>query len=268
MMREQQTFGDTIRGVYLRSRKPLAFMLLMVALGAGALGYTSTAIGSVSAALLVILTVLFDLHDRLLRQLPQERFDRFHDAAIDFREKLDKTIAKSEAVRIVWLGMGMDYGEPLLFDIISDLKEIQTQAEIELSIAMLDPTWAEIEKLNSSWPQKAASALASFEALAQRTEDGFANHKVTLRLFLYRHVPNWHGFVLNKKHYYIGTCCWKNGRLVGGENPYDYITPGKRDEGDLKVRSFEGWLAFCCRREFVPEGRESDQLRKPAPTGT
>jgi len=189
-------------------------------------------------ASLIGLSVLFDIYNKVSgNEKKTVKFARFSDAVSDFRKHVDQLIISEQDISIKWMGITMEYGQPALKEIIADLTNIGRQNRLDIEVSMLDPSWTEVNSLNVEWNEK---AKAGFNLLNKTSDDGLCT------LFTYKYIPNIHGFILNDKHFYIGTCRWLEGRpdfwMTAGENEYLYVKLGKNKLDDIEAKNFLKWF--------------------------
>lgn len=244
-MDDIEKFVVKIREHYQKLRAPLAFVLIIVAFLAGQLQIPIAKEGALLAASLILVLMLFEIHKEIMVYSKKKTFSRFNDAALEFRKRVEENAKKKkEVVDIKWLGMAMDYGVPMLDDIIRCLKEESSVKKISLNICMLDPKWERLSEINETWPQKSISAITVLTSLYKSIE-GNQHPEVKLTVHLYRHMPNWHGFMVDNRYLYLSECSWKGERLLGGENEYELVDRQENDASKKKIYKFLGWFNYC-----------------------
>ena len=243
---QRETFGRMLGRLYGRVQRWLAYGLLVVAFVAGIWSLPALIYATLAAALLIIAGTLFDVQAVVIRSQTKVSFLRFQDACLDFRSRVDGELCGRSSVKVKWLGMSMNYGQPFLEDIVSHLLSDPNSPTLEIHVAMLDPDWKGIKDLNGSWAKQARSGFDCFQELAGRLSSA-ASKSVRLDVCLYRHVPNWHGFALGDRFLYLSECTWLDGRLLGGENSYELVDVKKDASSERRFRDFLGWFDYCCR---------------------
>jgi hypothetical protein len=246
-MRDLERIGAKIRRLYLSLRGLLAIILIVVAFLTGQFEIPIAKESALVAATLIMVSILLEIHKEVTSASPNRRFPRFHDAALEFRSKVEELAQRKGRVDIKWLGMGMDYGAPMLDDIISCLKSESFDIKVALNICMLDPEWEHLPAINDTWSHKGRSAIQSLSSLYDRLTGDDQRLQVTLDLHLYRHMPNWHGFMIDDRYLYLSKCSWDGERLLGGENEYELIDKTESDGSRREIECFMGWFNYCSK---------------------
>lgn len=249
-MEDLERFSAKIRHLYLTLRVPIAVILIVGAFLAGQFQIPIAQESALLAATLILVFILFEIHKEVTSGSANKTFPRFHDAALEFRSKVEEHAKKNNRVDIKWLGMGMDYGVPMLDDIISRLKSESVARKVTLNICMLDPEWEQLPAINNTWPHKGQSAIQSLSSLYHRMTSDVQDPQVTLFVHLYRHMPNWHGFIVDDRYLYLSECSWGGERLLGGENEYELIDKRESDASRKKIERFLGWFTYCSQQSF------------------
>ena len=106
----------------------------------------------------------------------------------------------------------MEYGAPILPDLLRTFVDSVSECDITVSIAMLNPDWEFLEHFRPDWPsevRKSYDKLSALAALYREQQRTLKKRKVSIVVRRYEYVPNWHGLVLNDSQFYIGVCSWK-----------------------------------------------------------
>tara|TARA_R100000655_G_scaffold101623_1_gene146949 strand:+ start:404 stop:1207 length:804 start_codon:yes stop_codon:yes gene_type:complete len=171
------------------------------------------------------------------------RFDRFDAAASNMRSKISELIETEMPIDIKWIGMTMEYGAPVIVDVASELERYNYLERFSIEIAMIDPEWRGVRKINPSWStQISAHASRLFDSLPKNQS----------KIFFYSEAPGVHGFMINNKHLYESFCSWRKlgskSRLFGGENPYEYFDIQQKGEPQWRGENFLGWFDYFKQR--------------------
>ena len=70
----------------------------------------------------------------------------------DFGMQCVNRLGKAGKLTIKWLGMGMEFGEHYLRELLEQLTSLSAKCEIKVQVAMLDPAWEGVRHLNIKWP--------------------------------------------------------------------------------------------------------------------
>jgi len=110
---------------------------------------------------------------------------------------------------------------------------------------MLDPDWEELGRINPSWIVGAASSLERIQEFKRSNQEEILRRDWQFDIYLYRHMPNLHGFLIMDKILFLSSCYWRNGILQGGDNQYKRYELGDNFGGDEKIRDFKSWVQYC-----------------------
>ncbi|MBP7149414.1 MAG: hypothetical protein KBD01_17930 [Acidobacteria bacterium] len=238
-------FGARVQAARRKIRKPLLYVLVLAAFAAIYIDLPIVQNVAMTAAALIAIELLFEVHGTTSGRSKRRTFPAFHDVARDFRKHVEGRAGSKGHVRVRWLGLSMEYGASLLEDLLEGIAHRHPHAEVEVDVLMLDPSWPQLGALNETWPQKARAASSTL-AKAAKVIAGATGGRQRLQLRTYRHVPYWHGFVIDDDRAYIGRCVWRQDGLTGGENPYELIV---LEPSDARVQEFLAWFQFSERTE-------------------
>ncbi len=71
------------------------------------------------------------------------------------------------------------------------------------------------------------------------------NLNISVKLYKYDHMPNWHGWLINHKHLFLGACMWDSEEsLTAGQNIYEYYSAGKSDIHNHKIKIYRRWFNY------------------------
>jgi hypothetical protein len=174
----------------------------------------------------------------------------------DFGMRCVDRLAKKGKLSVKWLGMGMEYGEHYLRELLERLTSCVAKCSITVQIAMLDPAWEVVRHLNAQWPGLARAHYESLLDTARTLSQLGLNKKVVTQISRYRYVPNWHGFVIDNSVFYISFCSWQNGVLGGAYNEYVLITPEHSNFNRKIATAFNDWFDFAFNKSVFSSGPE------------
>jgi hypothetical protein len=190
-------------------------------------------------------------------------FPKFNLAHNDFERECLKQLIATHKLDVKWLGIGMEYGVPVLPGLLRRLVGSVSECEITVSIAMLDPDWEYLEHLRPDWPggvRKSYDRLMALVTLYREQQRTLKKRKVSIGVRTYEYIPNWHGLAINDSQFYVGSCSWEETVPGSGEvilteaiNPYIALSP--------ESGGFEAWLAVTFRTWFNYAFHWSDNSR-------
>jgi hypothetical protein len=183
------------------------------------------------------------------------RFPKFNLAHNDFERECLKRLVATRKLDIKWLGTGMEYGAPILPDLLQTLVGSVSECDIALSIAMLDSDWEFVRHLRPDWPdgvRKSYDKLMALAALYREQQHTLKKRKVSIAVRTYQYIPNWHGLVIDDSQFYVGLCSWKESvpgsgkiALAGAENPYVVLCAENRGFESWLAAAFLGWFGYA-----------------------
>jgi transcriptional regulator with XRE-family HTH domain len=171
------------------------------------------------------------------------RFDRFDAAASDMRSKVSELVETGAPIDIKWIGLTMEYGAPVLIDLVSELERHNLLGQWSVEIAMIDPDWRRVDRINPTWKTQ-------LSANVERLIDSLPKDKS--KVYFYDEAPSVHGFLINDRYLYESYCSWRKLgsklRLFGGENPYEYFDIQEQGDPQWRGANFLGWLNYFKQR--------------------
>ena len=234
----------TIRSAYLKVRKPLAFVLVIVAF---AMRFVSIPVvqDAVLVALgIMVIQMLFELHDRITATERPRIYKEFFDATLQMRSCVEKTIEKKGDISIQWIGMTMHHAWTFLKNILPGIVADKRRVSIKIELCMLDSGWDKLEGLNASWKGRTVTNYEAICLFKKQVENKQTDNKWSIDVYLYRHMPHWHGLLIDNKYLFLSTCSWKDGVLLGGENPYELYERDDKLGGSKKISQFNSWFKY------------------------
>ncbi|MCH8945120.1 MAG: hypothetical protein IH910_10090 [Proteobacteria bacterium] len=224
-------------------RRPTAYILMALAIAGQFLNVGILPSAALLALGIIVLELLFDLHKTLQSQTPTTTlFNDFYDASRAMTIEINRVLDLKNKITICALGMSMGHGWSFLRGTLEPLLHNGRNVEVELNIAMLDPSWHEIDKLNPSWKDRAGANLAEINRFITDSRELMDRYSWSINIHTYRHMPNWHGVCINNDKLFLSHCYWKRGYLTGAENIYERIN---RDDGaheSSRVSHFMSWF--------------------------
>ena len=241
-------FGHQIRQIYERSRKPLAIILVILAVllrvipGLG----TPAMLGALAASAVIIISMLFEIHKEVTERSINTVYPDFYEASMDMRAAISKAADRDNRLTLRWLGMSMGHAWPFLLNTLNPLMNGRRPIQTRVELAFLDFEWPELETIN---PQRIETAKANFESVNRFRQDHqpvLAEKGWSIDAWLYRHMPNYHGLLINERELFLSTCGWQEMKLSGAGNPYERFSTND-GFGKKKVELFQQWFEYSVR---------------------
>lgn len=233
-----------VRG-FRKAREPVAY-LLAIAILARQFFPNPVVQNSILATLgLLVLNLLFELHGAVLKAEKPRTYPELYEAIPDMKEYLGRFLRAKEPVSVMGIGMGMGHAVPLMANTLAQLLTSPDRVCLRLEMAMLDPEWEELERINPGWVVGAASSLERIQEFKKSYQEEMLRRGWKFDVYLYRHMPNLHGVLIMDKVLFLSSCYWRDGVLQGGDNQYKRYELGDNFGGDEKIRDFKSWVQYC-----------------------
>jgi hypothetical protein len=179
-----------IKRQYERSRKPLAFAMVALILVAGILPSKDVQLAASVALLTIILTVLFEIHDKL-QASSQKWFASFADAAPKITGEIRRRLERRRPVRVRWVGVTMEAGWPLIQNLLIDA--IASNRALSVELGVVDPVSIQSVAVQI----RIRSTISSIEEFIANHDERLVASKCSLAIYPYGHRPTWHALLID-----------------------------------------------------------------------
>lgn len=236
-------FGKIVRRWYRKLQRPCVFTLLAIAVFAKFLNQTQLLLTSLAALGVILLELLLEIHHRLIPDDDRPTIvTDFYGASELMRDQIHEIAKRRKTIHIRALGMSMSHAWPFLKQSILPLLQSQRNLKVTLEIAMLDPQWQGIDSFNATWRDKASLFEKDFAAFKDDHSKLIRQEKWSLTVSYYRHLPNWHGILIDDRFLYLSSCIWTPSGLTGAENPYEIIDSQRSASEQMRVCQYLSWF--------------------------
>ncbi|WP_434047986.1 MULTISPECIES: DUF4062 domain-containing protein [Sorangium] len=182
--------------------------------------------------------------NRALRKL--ETYTDLSDAWPRIKNTIEARVSANNSVRVRILGMSMEYAWPSIQSMLIQYLQRKIPGRIDISIAMLNPGWSQMNGFSSAWSTAAPVQHQRILGFINSRREELSERGWTLSVHGYEHIPNWHGFLLDNDFLFLGSCKWMGEELIGGEYMYELYNR-ENALGVEKIDRFNGWFDFCVR---------------------
>jgi hypothetical protein len=244
-MRPRKWFGNWLRAAYLRVRQPLGFVLIIL-VTLGGLWNSKLQIGASAILLAMILRLMFEIHARSESAPSIQRVRSVADARTEIEKYLRDALRQDGFIRVQWIGMTMFNVWNTMEAVFDKLADEVRAKQVRFEVAMLDGTWLDQNRINSSWT--GASADINAEKIRLYTQGDplkLQGLDWVFEVHRYAHMPALHGGLINGKYLLMGLCRWEGRMLKAGDRPYDIFTFKDGDDSLDKIKVFENWFNLC-----------------------
>ena len=158
-------------------------------------------------------------------------YPSFYEAVGAAVPLLTQALATESTIRVRLLGLTLSQAwHSVANQLVPALKRRRDPVSLVVDLAMLDPDWPEVANLHPLWPTEARHSADYIPAAApdfvRQAPPG-----LRVRLFQYRHMPTYHGLIVNGNIAIGSACKMKGGRATGTEARYFAV---RAESGDLE----------------------------------
>lgn len=198
---------------------------------------------SILTLCIMILEILFEIRDNVSKKSQNITFGEFYDVSLEMKKIILEELKSKNKIKIRAIGMSMGHAWQFFYNTLNPiLTNPNDSSLVELEIAMLNSSWADLESINPYWRQKSNTNRDLISQFIHISEANINQKKWSIKLYSYSYMPNWHGVLINDNILYLSTCYWKDNLLQGGENPYEFIKSDGTKETELKISHFLNWF--------------------------
>lgn len=164
-------------------------------------------------------------------------------------DDIEKKKSQGERVRIRVMGVCLHKSFPRLAELLLTKKDELdiSGVRIELRFSILDRncgSWKKLEKLDSQWSDLMNAFDKQMEKFINKIQER-PELNISIKLTQYRHMPNYHGLMLNKQDLFVSDCMWfRDGNLTVGRNPYKYFAGDVSEHHNYMLRLYTRWFDF------------------------
>lgn len=260
--RARASFATMLRKFYRAIRRPMAWVLVVVAAASPLAPIPEIQIAALGALGLIILELLFELHKQVTQEKDVVVFSEFYEVSLALRGAIADRLHGNQRVCIRALGMSMGHAWPFLANTLVPILERDGRQVVDLQIAMLDAQWDRLEDLNPAWADRVGGNYRQILRFANEHRTLLERKGWRVSVHRYSHMPNWHGILIDQDLLFLGTCYWKSGLLTGGENQYELFRASESELATHRIEQFLSWFEFAQAGDSPARGPESEQKKK------
>jgi hypothetical protein len=236
-----------LRRGYTSIKRPLAFLLILTVIIGSIVPIPAIQIAAIGLLGIIILETLFDIQSKFISKDRRVVFAEFFEASNFMKQVILSRVERNQCVQIRALGMSMGHAWPFLTNTLTPLLDREMRQTVELHIAMLDGNWEELSRINPDWSSRAKTNLSEILRFINSHEKRLAAKEWTVTVHQYRHMPNWHGILIDDDLLFLSVCFWRNNRLTGAENGYELLSASDESLGRHRIAQFKTWFEFVSR---------------------
>lgn len=236
-----------IRKAYQLAKKPTAYILLVLTLVSTVYPQSEIQIAALIALAALVLEVIFDIQKHIASVPTGRVYSDFYQTTESMRNEISRRIEEGRPVSIRALGISMGHAWTFLTSSVTS--RIQKDGkQIDLQIAMINPAWEELSKINADWVARARTNYEEIERHASLMLPHLKSSGSSISLSVYSHMPNWHGVLIDDDILFLSACKWSNDTLFGGENRYEIVLASDTIGGYAKIDHFRSWFDYVIKQ--------------------
>lgn len=249
--------------VYPKARPWLVLVFIIAINISFAIENPTLKYGATSSLAVVILFLIFDIYKQLLKRLdkideclsePKPRpYKNYTEALSAIEPVIIERLAVNKELQLRVLAVAAQFTWKLLIEgiiepYLNDLKEDRELSKLTIHIAI-----CVIETLDD-WKQeqliveeeKNLKGIARFK---NTWREGIGN-RISLEIFQYDTLPQWHGILIDDDVLFRGKCEWSKDftELHVGQKEYIKFEKNDRFGGAEHIALFENWFRACQER--------------------
>lgn len=239
---------------YERAKKPIAYIVMIVAVALGTIpsdllprSISTIAYSTVALILaLILMEILFEIYEKVVKE--KKQINQINSTSL--YSEISKIVNNEKYINIKLIGVAGRFGWQNVIEKLLNENEpdslINNKTKFNIEIALIDPE--NCEKFHYFERFEAVSTIVkSIKKTAQILPE-IAEPGSTLDLYLYDHMPNMLGFLINDNYLFLTQTYWEYVRnelalRAGGS---DYFVYNKSDDfgGQELIKRFSGWFDF------------------------
>ena len=238
------TLANDVSIFYHKARRPIAFALVVIAAFPRLIPVPNIQLAALVALGAIILETLFEVQKQVATNKPSRVFPEFYSVSQEIQRSIAKTIDTKHVVHIRALGMSMGHAWPFLVNTLQPFLASNQKQEVHLEIAILDSRWNDLQSINSDWPARSKTNFDEIERFFEVNRKRLTDKGWLVSVYRYRHIPNWHGVLIDNDALFLSTCFWRDKKLMGAENVYELFLRNESEVGAQRIYEFISWFEY------------------------
>ena len=230
-----------LKELYVKAQKPVAYILLLIAIIVLYTPYQQLLLPSIAALSLLILNMLFTIEDKVSEDFKPKTFLDFYNATLPMQQALDAHV-KSRCLTVKWIGTSMDCGWPFLRKNIARILDQFPASKVSLEIFMLSEHFQLLAELNRMWPTQVKNNKEDIIGWKAMIEEAYPG-RIEVALCEYQSIPNYSGMLVNESTLFLAFCSWGPTSFSVGNNPYTRYEK-KRGQGLELIDQYLKWTDY------------------------
>lgn len=238
----QKNFSHTIRDTYTKIKRPIAIILLFIVIISQLVPIHAVQISAIGILSLILVELLIDIHKKVTEEEKTILFTDFFNVTVSMRDKILSRVNKKRTIHIRALGMSMGHAWQFISSIIVPILQSADNRIINLEIAIIDSRWDEINKINPDWKIRSEANYMEISNFIANNREVIEEKGWNISIYRYRHIPNWHGILIDEDTLFQSTCFWSGDKITGAENQYELLSSFESGSSLYKINRFKSWF--------------------------
>ena len=254
---DKKPFIKRLQEAYEKTKKFLAYMIVVCIIILETL-YKLTFIESeiknifelalIVPITLIIMEILFHIYDKVIADkgyLKQINSNSLYDEVLNL-------VKSNKNVKIQCIGVAGRYGWYSVIKRLLDRNSHDSLHEtnkFNIEIALISPDFLKKQKVIFEKYAALLPIIQDIQRNKETLEKQYKNENKKINLYLYEHIPNFVGFLVNDNYLFLNMCFWEedeNGELDFRGAGTNYLVYDLNDEfgGSQYIQRFKGWFKF------------------------
>ncbi len=260
---EKKPFIKRLQEAYEKTKKILAYIIVVSIMLIEALSKLTfiesetkniLELALIIPITLIIMEVLFHIYDKIVA-------DKGHLKQINSNSLYDEIlnlVKSNKNVKIQCIGVAGRYG---WYSVIKRLLDRNNQDSLheankfDIEIALISPKFLEKNKIIFEKYEALIPIIHDIQRNQEVINNQYKNENKKINLYLYEHMPNFVGFLINDNYLFLNMCFWEeteNGELDFRGAGTNYLIYDLNDDfgGSQYVKRFKGWFEFIKQKQI------------------
>ena len=256
---QKKTFLERLQDGYEAAKKPIAYLIMLVALGLQSLPPDLLPKGvqqvTYTAMVLVLALILMEMLFTIYEKVTEEKATLNIIEASELYKSILAIVLNEKNVSIKYIGVAGRIGwTAVLAKLLNENNPdslVANRTKYNVQVALLNP---DIQKDSMLYDRfGTVSDVSNQVENAAKHLPEFSITGSKLELSHYNHMPNMLGFLINDNYLFVTYTFWESlhGKLTLRAGRTDYFVYDKNDDfgGQEVIRRFNGWFNYITNPE-------------------
>ena len=177
-------------------------------------------------------------------------FENYMEAQVSMKAHLHELLTNNEDIHIKIMGVSMRYSWNILInDELPKLLQLGNKKQkIVYDLFVVN------SKYLADWNQNdlikySEICVSCTPNKIKEFNNNYKSDRVSINLYQYDNIPNFHGILINNKVLFRSTCKFNGSdKLLAGQNPYSMFKVGLHNEAIDNIELFNNWASMYQKR--------------------